>query len=148
MSTVPSLPVDAGSWRAPSWAHATVQDVMRAPAMSCPADTPLVTVARVMVTRHVHAVLVQAPDGDAGPRWRIVSDRCLAAAGASAEHLTAGEVAEQPREAAEPDWPLDRAAALMRDHEVSHLVVVDPHGTPVGMVSTLDLAGAIAWGRA
>jgi hypothetical protein len=29
---------------------------------------------------------------------------------------------------------------------VTHLVV-DPHGRPAGMLSTLDLAGVIAWGR-
>jgi len=140
----PSL--NAGSWLAPSWDSATVGDAMSAPTIACRADTPLVAVARLMATRHVHAVVVVSDDADP-LAWRVVSDRAVAAAGASAGARTAGDVAEQPLEAAEPDWPVDRAARLMAQHGVSHLVVVDPHGRPAGMLSTLDLAGVIAWGR-
>jgi CBS domain-containing protein len=136
-----------GSWREPSWEHATVADAMCAPVIACPPDTPLTAVARTMATRHVHAVLVDSVTADDPAGWRIVSDRDVAAAGVTTHDLTAGEVARQPREAAEPDWPLDRAARLMAQHGVSHLVVVDAHGRPVGMLSTLDLAGVIAWGR-
>lgn len=136
----------AGSWLSPSWEHAIVGDAMSAPVIVCPADTPLATVARTMATRHVHAVVVT--DDDANPvAWRVVSDSAMAAAGAAAADWTAGNVAERPREAAEADWPLDRAARLMAQHGVTHLVVVDPHGRPAGMLSTLDLAGVIAWGR-
>jgi CBS domain-containing protein len=136
----------AGSWLSPSWEHAIVGDAMSAPVIVCPADTPLTTVARTMATRHVHAVVVT--DDDANPvAWRVVSDSAMAAAGAAAAERTAGDVAERPREAAEADWPLDRAARLMAQHGVTHLVVVDPHGRPAGMLSTLDLAGVIAWGR-
>ena len=141
--TEPSL--STGSWRAPAWEHATVADAMGAPLISCPADTPLVAVARLMVQRHVHAVVVTGTADELG--WSVVSDRAVAAAGMLAAERTAGEVAEQPREAAEPDWPLDRAARLMAEHGVTHLVVVDPHGQPAGVLSTLDLAGVIAWGR-
>lgn len=136
----------AGSWLSPSWEHAIVGDAMSAPVIVCPADTPLATVARTMATRHVHAVVVT--DDDANPvAWRVVSDSAMAAAGAAAADRTAGDVAERPREAAEADWPLDRAARVMAQHGVTHLVVVDPHGRPAGMLSTLDLAGVIAWGR-
>ena len=136
----------AGSWLSPSWEHAIVGDAMSAPVIVCPAATPLTTVARTMATRHVHAVVVT--DDDANPvAWRVVSDSAMAAAGAAAAERTAGDVAERPREAAEADWPLDRAARLMAQHGVTHLVVVDPHGRPAGMLSTLDLAGVIAWGR-
>ena len=118
---------------------------MSAPVIVCPADTPLTTLARMMATRHVHAVVVI--DDDANPvAWRIVSDYAMAAAGAEAADRIAGDVAERPREAAEADWPLDRAARLMAQHGVTHLVVVDPSGRPTGMLSTLDLAGVIAWG--
>jgi|GEM_PF-6207634 len=34
----------------------------------------------------------------------------------------------------------------MAQHGVTHLVVVDPAGHPVGMLATLDLAGVIARG--
>jgi CBS domain-containing protein len=138
--------ISAGSWLAPSWEHATVADAMAGPVLSCTPATPLVAVARLMATRHVHAVVVSTSGGDPHD-WRLVGDRELLAAGGQALARTAGDVATQPREAAEPDWPLDRAARLMADHGVSHLVVVGARGEPVGMLSTLDLAGVIAWSR-
>lgn len=148
MSTLFDVPLDSGSWRSPAWEHATVGDAMSRPAIACPPDTPLVAVARTMAVRHVHAVIVAPREGEAASAWRVVSDRALAEAGPAATDKTAGDVAAQPREAAEPDWPLDRAARVMAEHGVTHLVVVDPHGLPVGMLSTLDLAGVIAWARA
>jgi CBS domain-containing protein len=40
---------------------------------------------------------------------------------------------------------LAHAAQLMVEHEVSHLIVVEPQSTrPVGVVSTLDIARALA----
>lgn len=137
----------AGSLLSPSWEHATVGDAMSAPVIACSSDTPLVAVARTMATRHVHALVV-VDSGDDPHAWSVVSDRAVARAGAAAGDRTAGDVAEQPLEAAEPDWPVDRAARLMAEHGVTHLVVVDPHGRPAGMLSTLDLAGIVAWGRA
>lgn len=147
MSALFNMPLAGGSWRSPAWEHATVADAMSSPAIACPPETPLVAVARTMAIRHVHAVVVAPHAGDPSG-WRVVTDRALAEAGPDAAEQTAGDVAAQPREAAEPDWPLDRAARLMAQHGVTHLVVVDPHGQPVGMLSTLDLAGVIAWARA
>ena len=139
-------PLDTGSWLAPAWQHATVADAMTSPPITCSAAAPLIAVARMMATRHVHAVVV-ADDHDDPRAWRLVSDRAVAAAGQSAADLTAGDVGEPPLEAAEADWPLDRAARVMAGHGVTHLVVVDPAGRPIGMLSTLDLAGVIAWSR-
>jgi CBS domain-containing protein len=37
----------------------------------------------------------------------------------------------------------------MLTHRVSHLVVTDAEaGRPIGILSTLDLAGVLAWGEA
>jgi CBS domain-containing protein len=45
------------------------------------------------------------------------------------------------------DESLERAAQLMAEHQVSHLVVIQPHpGHPVGVLSALDLAGVLASG--
>jgi CBS domain-containing protein len=45
-----------------------------------------------------------------------------------------------------PEESLERAAQLMAEHDVTHLVVIQPHsGQPVGIVSALDVAGALAW---
>jgi CBS domain-containing protein len=40
--------------------------------------------------------------------------------------------------------PLERAAQLMTKHQLSHLLVVSD-AQPVGVVSTLDIAGCLAW---
>lgn len=42
--------------------------------------------------------------------------------------------------AVEQSEPLDRVAALMVNHDTSHVVVVGPDGLPAGIVSTLDVA--------
>ena len=40
---------------------------------------------------------------------------------------------------------LDQAMQLMVEHEVSHLVVIERHARrPIGVVSTLDVARAVA----
>ena len=42
------------------------------------------------------------------------------------------------------DEDLGRAAQLLAEHRVSHLVVRDERRQPIGIVSTLDLAEAIS----
>jgi CBS domain-containing protein len=45
--------------------------------------------------------------------------------------------------------PLRDAGDLMLTHGVSHLIVVDPATQrPTGVLSTLDIAGILAWGEA
>jgi CBS domain-containing protein len=47
-----------------------------------------------------------------------------------------------------PAEPLRRPAELMSEHGVSHLVVsTAPAARPVRIISTLDLAVVLAWGR-
>jgi predicted transcriptional regulator len=53
-------------------------------------------------------------------------------------------VATEPL-AVSADTPLDRAAQLMSEHGVSHLVVTDAaSGYPVGVLSTIDIAAVYA----
>jgi CBS domain-containing protein len=43
-----------------------------------------------------------------------------------------------------PEEPLRRAAQVMAEHDVAHLVVVDSETSrPVGVISTLDVAKAV-----
>ena len=110
-------------------------DTMHPGVISCPPDTPLRTVARMMATYRVHAIIVMAhgeelPDGS---MWGVVSDADLVrvAQDANLDVETAGSVAATP--------------ALMVEHEVSHVVVVERHSLrPIGVVSTLDVARALA----
>jgi CBS domain-containing protein len=77
----------------------------------------------------------------------IVSDRDLAEI-VAAEELdarTAGDTAATPLLTVDADDDLRRAAQLLAEHGASHLVVVDRASRrPVGMLSTLDLARAVA----
>jgi CBS domain-containing protein len=62
---------------------------------------------------------------------------------------TAGSIAATEFLNVDPEAPLTRAVQLMTGHEVTHVVVRDEaSGRPAGVLSTLDVAGVIAWGRA
>ena len=134
-----------GSWRTPSFEHARVADAMRMGVITCPPQASLRTVARMMATNHVHSVIVtsggEAPVG-------VVSEReLLRAAGPDAEDVEAGEVAVDPV-AVHSDDPLSHATHLMLARGVSHLVVTNASGHPLGVLSALDIAGLVAWGQA
>ena len=57
----------------------------------------------------------------------------------------AGELAATPIALPE-DATLERAATLMADHDVAHVVAVGPSGLPSGVVSTLDVIAVLAAG--
>jgi CBS domain-containing protein len=128
--------------------HIRVADVMHPGIFSCPPDTPLRTVARMMATYKIHcvAVFTDPEDGDIDGRlWGIVSDLDLVGAlGSDPDDRTAGGTAASPIVTTGPDETLDRAAQLMREYGTAHLVVVDPQADrPLGVLSTLDVAKAL-----
>ena len=141
-----------GSYLMPSLERATVADAMHPGILSCEPDTPLTEIARTMATHHVHSVAVigiSHDDPECGV-WAIVSDLDLVEAGIRrGGDETARSVASQPLISVEPLMPLREAAELMVGHAATHVVVVEP-GTqrPVGVLSTLDVAGILAWGEA
>jgi CBS domain-containing protein len=122
-----------------------VAEVMRPGVLSCPADTLLRDVARIMALHRIHCVVVgdlRSADGD----WGVLSDLDLAGAVESAtEETTAGEIAATDPVSLPPTATLDDAARLMAEHETAHIVIVDGRsGDPLGVVSTLDIALALA----
>ena len=123
-----------------------VAAVMHWGVVSCPADASLDIVAALMSAERIHCVVV-VHDSDAGTLWGVVSDLDLVAA-ASVRPLAeqrAGGTAMRPAVTIAPSASLEDAARLMTRTGVSHLVVVDAVGRgPVGILSTLDLAGALA----
>jgi CBS domain-containing protein len=131
---------------APAFAAATVVDAMRLGVVSCPADTPLQEAARIMATYRIHCVVISDLDSDRP--LGVVSDLDLvAAAGDDLTERTVRDVARGELISVRPDDSLTHAAQLMTENEVAHLLVVQPHsGHPVGVISTLDLAGVLAWG--
>ena len=130
---------------------ATVADAMSPGVISCPPETPLRVVARMMSTFSVHCVFVfehQDEDDEDLQLWGVVSDLDLVAAGRlDVDERTAGASAVTPLVAVEASAPLSEAAALMAENGVAHLAVVDPHSKrPVAVISTLDIARSIAAG--
>jgi CBS domain-containing protein len=129
--------------------RATVADVMTEGLISCAPATPLRSVARLMATHRVHSVFVfdyGQEDDETTELWGLVSDLDLvAAAWADVDEQTAGESAVTPLVFVARDDNLRHAAQLMAESGVSHLAVVDPATErPVGVISTLDIARAIA----
>ena len=110
--------------------------------ITCGRQAPLSDVARLMTERNVHCVVV-VDDEDHRCPWAIISDLDLTAA-ASVRLLngqTAGGTAATPVVMIGPDESVERAAQLMTEHGVAHLVVADRHTLrPVGVISTLDIA--------
>ncbi len=131
---------------------ATVQDAMSPGVISCPPETPLRIVARMMATFSVHSVFVfehRDEDDEDAQLWGIVSDLDLVAAGRlDIDRHTAGASAVTPIVAVRTDAPLGHAADLMAQHGIAHLAVVEPaSGRPIGVLSTLDIARALAAGQ-
>ena len=111
--------------------------------LTCAQETPLTDVAELMADHRVHCVVVS--DDDAEALWGIVSDLDLVAAALvrDLDEQTAGGSAASPVLVVGPDETVERAAQLMTEHATAHLVVVDA-SQPVGVVSTLDVAAALA----
>ena len=129
---------------APPLAHLRVVGAMHHGVTVCDRAEPLSRVARLMSEHGVHSVVV---GGEAGRLWGIVSDLDLVAAAAvrPLDEQTAGGTAVTPIVAVAPEDSLHRAAQLMTEYGVAHLVVVEPDtGRPVGVLSTLDLARELA----
>jgi CBS domain-containing protein len=126
------------------FSRATVADVMTEGLISCAPSTPLRSVARLMATHRVHSIFVF--DYESSELWGIVSDLDLvAAAWVDVDLQTAGQSAVTPLVYVSRYDDLRRAAQLMAESGVSHLAVVDPDtDRPVGVISTLDIAGAVA----
>ena len=126
--------------------RARVVDVMHRGIATCAADALLATVARSMVDHRVHCVAIAGIEHPGQHlTWGLIRDMDLLVAlhrGALAEPA-AGIAATSPIAVEETD-SLDRVAALMVEHDTSHVVVVGSSGLPVGIVSTLDVAGILA----
>jgi len=132
--------------RTPRLEHTRVADAMHRGVLSCPPETPLRDIARTMAVHRVHCIVVIAFD-ERVPTWRVLSDLDLVAAVAAGDagERTAGEVAASETITVPSDERLDRAAQLMAEHQVSHLIALAPEsGRPAGVLSTLDIAGLVA----
>jgi CBS domain-containing protein len=131
---------------------ATVGDAMSKGVISCPPETPLRVVARMMATYGVHAIFVfDHADGnrELPQLWGVVSDLDLVAATQlDLDTLTAGGSAVTPLVNVAADSSIAEAGSLMAQYGIAHLAVTDPTSRrPIGVISTLDIARAVAAGH-
>ena len=130
---------------------AIVRDAMSRGVISCAPETPLRVVARMMTTYGVHAIFVfEHVDDDEEPQlWAVVSDLDLVAATRlDLDTLTAGATAVTPLVSVEADSSIGEAGSLMAQYGIAHLAVTDPDSRrPIGVISTLDIARAVAAGH-
>jgi CBS domain-containing protein len=129
----------------PHFADAKVHDAMRVGIVTCRPEASLRDVARMMVGYQIHSVVVDDLGTGARP-WGIVSDLDVANAAASnrpdlnARHVAITELVTVPA-----NESLEHAARLMSEHDVTHLVAVQPDtGQPVGVISALAIAAVVA----
>lgn len=121
----------------------TVAEFATVGILSCTPDAPLDEVAWLMSNNRVHAVLVVDDEAAEPP---VISDIDLIAAASSGhfDGLCARDIAGTEGVSVTEDETLARAAQLLAEHRVGHLIVRDNARVPVGIISSLDLARAIA----
>lgn len=150
MSDSSAQPVH-GSYLMPHFDHATVADAMHPGILSCEPDATLTELARMMSSHHVHCIMIRAATDsptDEPSLWGIVSDFDVLRAGMRPDGSDTAADLGQPVIRVETTSPLRDAAKLMLAKGASHVVAVNPKtDRPVGILSTLDIAGVLGWGE-
>ncbi len=127
-----------------------VRDAMTAEIVTCTGDVPLTEVADLMAGNRIHSVIVLAPPARDpladGMEWSVLSDLDLVAAAPWGEPgAGAGTIAASPRVVVHADDSLAAAALAMAEHATAHVLVVEEGADePVGILSALDVARALA----
>jgi CBS domain-containing protein len=140
MFTTPLAPFQ-GSCLTPAYEDATVGDAMHPGVFEVPADAGIVEVARLMAGSHVHCAVVRRPDG-----WSLVTAMDVVRSADRDDGATAAEMA-RPAPAVKATEALGHAAGQMAATGAEHVLVLGPRERPVGVLSSLDVAGIVAWGR-
>jgi CBS domain-containing protein len=122
-----------------------VAEVMSTPLVTCLPSVSLREVAELMTGHRIHAVVVLA--GPSGPgedeEWGVVSELDLVGGACFADpEVPAGQVAATPPVVIDREETLERAALLMAEYQVTHLIVVEERRA-AGIVSALDVARAL-----
>ncbi len=122
------------------------REAMHGAVLTCDPNTPATAVAALMSAQKVHCLVVEGIVGDDHGEhlvWGVISDLDLV----RAVVLTDGDPAAwtfASTEAVTVDASDDLAtvAAVLVERACSHVVVVDDE-SPVGVISTLDIAEAV-----
>ena len=127
--------------------ESTVETAMHPGVVSCSFEASVRDVAALMSRNRVHCIVGFGDVTEDDTRlWGVISDLDLVSFAATEDadaHTAAGLAATEVVTVRASDT-LRRAAGLMAEHGVSHLLVLGDHrDRPVGVLSTLDIAGVI-----
>lgn len=125
-------------------AHAAVtrvSDVMHRGVVTCSASGTCSAVARTMAAHRIHSVVVTRAD----TMPRIVTDADLVEAlhAGAFERSTADDIAREPAFVGLSD-SLEDVIERMHAQGTTHAIVIDRTLRPIGLVSVLDVAAAVA----
>lgn len=117
-----------------------IRNIMTKQTKTMPADASVADAAKAMQTSAIGGVMVAGNDGNL---CGFLTDRDVVVR-VVAEHrdpeaTRVGDVCTRDVTCLGPDDPVDRAIALMAEHKVRRIPVVE-NGKPVGLVSLGDLA--------
>jgi CBS domain-containing protein len=125
----------------PTLGHVLTEAVMRPGVISCGPETDVSTLARMMASNRVHSIVVT--DAEQHPTWGLVTALDLVAATLPGIETDAGALAGSEIVTVDAADTLERAAQLMTEHQLTHLLVT-ARGRPVGVISTLDIVEYVA----
>jgi CBS domain-containing protein len=116
-----------------------LREIMTGSVVTAAADADVLTVAQLMRDRAIGSVVICDAEGEPAA---MVTDRDLTVRALADERSPGEPVAEhctRPLVTGEPDMDLEEAAALMVQHRIRRLPVLDG-GTLVGIVTLDDIA--------
>ena len=119
------------------------RDVMHAPILTCRPDTPLVHVAKLMASHKVHAVVVDGILDDRLVSGFLTDQDLIRAALNEFAPANAGQATRTEALTVDAGDDLALVSRRLVEHASSHAIVVEGV-RPVGVISTLDIAAAIA----
>jgi CBS domain-containing protein len=135
----------AGRYRASSREQLTVADAVYPGVIACDANCTVADVARTMAAHRVRCVVITRLSRDPESRaWGLISDLDLIRAEMESPDQKAWLVAIRPVPTVEPDTPLLEASHLMLAYGAPQILVVDRKEQPIGVLSAVDVIGAIA----
>jgi CBS domain-containing protein len=137
-----ALQADQPHYAGPHFDSARVHDAMKIGVVTCRPETSLVDVAQMMATYKIHSVVLEE---GATPIGIVSAIDIATAASSNLSDVRASEVATTDLLGIPADATLARAARLMAEHDVTHLLAVDPDTSrPVGVISASGLVAVLA----
>ncbi len=133
----------AGEWQAGDEASLaamrgrTVGELMHQPVITVDVDAPAAEAAQRMRAEHIHRLVVTELDRPVGVI--AISDLIGGLAPEPAERGTVDQVMSRGIVVCRETTPISAAAHAMRERRSRSVVVVNPHGRPLGVVTGFDL---------